>query len=135
MKTSGWICILIHYCKGKLLHKYEGVHFQDENRNWNIVTGLELSGGCTKLGWTLVCENQSDGDVVSLLINDVINLIGVCVQPPELNLEIIVNKPQRERIILSYWWQLRQRKGQKWRKRKNKQPKGDYSNKQQQINI
>jgi hypothetical protein len=43
--------------KGRLLHKYEGMHFKDENGDLNIVTGLEFSGGCTKLGWTLVCEN------------------------------------------------------------------------------
>jgi hypothetical protein len=40
------------------------MHFKDENGDLNIVTGLEFSGGRTKLGWTLVCENQSDGDVV-----------------------------------------------------------------------
>jgi nitrogen regulatory protein PII-like uncharacterized protein len=38
--------------------------------------------------------------VVPLLINDVINLIGICVQPPELNVEIIVDKQKRADNIL-----------------------------------
>jgi hypothetical protein len=80
--------------KGRLLHKYEDMHFKDENADLNIVTGLEFSGGCTKVGWKLVCENQSDRDVVPLLFNDVIDLIGICVQPPQLIVEIIVNKPK-----------------------------------------
>jgi hypothetical protein len=86
--------------KGRLLHKYKGMHFKDENRDLNIVTGLEFSGGRTKLGWTLVCENQSDRDVVPLLINEVIDLIGICVQPPELNVETIVDEPKQTDNIL-----------------------------------
>jgi hypothetical protein len=111
--------------KEDCLHKYKGMHFKDENGDLNIVTGLEFSGGRTKLGWMLVCENQSDGDVVPLLINEVINLIGICVQPPELNVEIIVNEPKQADNILQLVAIVRPRKGQKWRKRKNKQSKGD----------
>jgi hypothetical protein len=43
----------------------------------------------------LLCKNQIDGEEVPWLIDNVIDWIAVCVQPPELNVEIIVNASQR----------------------------------------
>jgi hypothetical protein len=120
--------------KGRLLHKYEGMHFKDENGDLNIVTGLKFSGGCTKLGWTLVCENQSDGDVVPLLINEVIDLIGICVQPPELNVEIIVDEQKQADNILQLV-AIEAEKRAKVEEKKKQAIKRRLANEQRRINI
>jgi hypothetical protein len=83
-----------------LLHKYKGMNFRDSNNDLQVVTSVEWKGGRSRIGWTLVCVNQSDGEEMPWQIHDVIDLIAVCVQPPDLHVEIVVNEPKRADNIL-----------------------------------
>jgi hypothetical protein len=120
--------------RGRLLHKYEQMHFQDENGDWNVVKGLEFSAGRAKAGWQLQCENLSDGEVVHWRINDVIDMIGACVQPEALNVEIIVDEPKRADNILQQV-AIDAEKRAKAEEKKNKAIERRLAREQRRINI
>jgi hypothetical protein len=85
--------------KTRLLQKYGGLHWLDADEDDKLIVGLddemEYQAGKTGSGWCVIGRNE-DGTTESWDINLVIDEIAEYEQPPELNVEVIVNDEMRE---------------------------------------
>jgi hypothetical protein len=89
--------------EAKLLKKYGGMHWMDPDVDEMCVADaekMEYQGGRNGAGWCLVGVQESDGAREPWVLSIVIDEIAECVQPPLLNVEVIVNESLRAANIL-----------------------------------
>ena len=104
--VEDWEWGLLHHndavSEARLLQKYVGLRWIDPDRGQDDVTladheGMDFQGGRDSPGWCIIGVRESDGGYEPWQIEggDVIDLIAAYDQPPELNVEIVVNEELR----------------------------------------
>lgn len=88
----------------RLLAKYGGMRWHDPDMDGEGSRGMiiadagnmEFQGGRKGCGWCLIGTNELDGGMEPWTINIAIDLIAEYPQPPEMNVEIIIDEELRE---------------------------------------